>query len=275
MSYKPQQYDTTLTEFTYTVARNAPIAFKRFLPEKIFRQIHTEKGAMRFANKSTYDEKFQLFSYLGVGFYIVFANKKNGKGVSDIREIFDQFETGEKPVTTLKKLAEGNIYICSDKELLYRLGHMAQIIDTKAYVRNQELVRASFNASRLRAKIHIEEHTIPEEEKEDAAELVKLFSKILWVNNICEETSGVDSPTMQILMYLYANRHAYVAHEKLMEEFAGSLSVRQLTASKSKLAESLMIQRHASRENNSVTITGRGILVVNQFRDKVIKMLNF
>lgn len=58
---KPIELETNLAEFTYTVARETPLSLRRLLPEKFYRAIDSEKGAMRFAHKATPEQRREFF----------------------------------------------------------------------------------------------------------------------------------------------------------------------------------------------------------------------
>lgn len=271
----PEQYDISLSEFTYTMVRNSPLSAKRHLPEKLFKRINTEAGAMKFAAKSTLAEKMEFFSYIGLQTFLVIADVKKGQAVNDFRQLFSEYESKEKPISTLKRLSDNNTFITSSKEFIYRLGQMAQLVDTKPYARSQELVRASYHANGFRSKLSVNDHADPSREMDDSVNLIKFLGKTLWVNNLCKELTGVDSPAIQLLIFLYCNRHSYFSRQKLIDELGGSLSGKQLATSRRILLENHLVQKEYKENSNSITITAKGILVVNQFRDKVIKMLDF
>ncbi len=272
---KPTQYNTSLAQFTYTVAREAPISLRRFLPEKLYRAISDEKKAMKFASKSSLEEKREFFAYLGIQSFLIFADMKQGN-VNDFRQLFKQFDpVEEKAASSIKKLGDSNIYVSSSKEFCYQLSYLAQLIDTAAYARSMELMRTSYHVKGLDNKLNSPEHKEALDEKETATALVRYMYGVLWATDMCQEVTGVDAATIRVLMYFYLNRQIYLTKEKIIASFAGSMSNRQVTLSVRTLLNSMQIQKHSVAANKSYTITGRGILVVNQFRDKVIKSFDF
>jgi len=271
---KPIQLDSTLAEFTYTIAREAPISLRRLLPEKYYRAINSEVGAMKFATRSTFEQKREFFSYLGVEHFTIFADMRRGEA-TDFREILRQFDTEDKPHVLLRKLADANVYISSNKEFCSLLGFASQVIDTDGYNRNMELVRTGYHIKGFKNKITIPEYVEGVKEKDAAMALIKTIRGVLGANNYCKDITGVDSEGLQILIYLYLNKHTYFTQEKLSEVFLGEISGRKIAASRLMLMKEMLIQKHPSQNRNDYTITAKGILIVNQFRDKVIKSFDF
>lgn len=268
----PSQFNTSLVDFTYTVAREAPDYLKRLLPGKYFRAILSEKAAMRFATKATMEQRIEFFSYLGIHHYWVFADNKDEV---DFRNVFKQFDTGEKPGPTLKKLGEENVFVCSDKEFCNQLGYLGHLIDTSGYSRNAELLRTSYHIRRFKNRITTEDHKETIEKKDTSLEILKCIQAIFWTEDLCKDITGISLSAFRLLLYLAIHKSEYVSYDSMQEIFAGSMSARELFASRKQLINAALIQRHPAQKNHSWTITGKGILAVNQFRDKVIKSMDF
>lgn len=271
---KAAQHDTNLAEFTYTVARQAPISLRRLLPEKLYRAINTEKGAMRFASRSTFEQKREFFAYLGIECFVVFADPKQSAS-NDFRDVFKQFDTDEKPVSSLKKLGEENVFVSSNKSFCFLLGHLSQLIDTSSYSRNMELIRSSYHIKNFKNKINTEEHRAAVEHNQASAYLVKLVHGVWWANDICKPLLGITPIDCRVLTYFYINRQMYLSPETLLDAFAGGVTKREVTWAKRRLLEAMYIQRHPSQKKSEYTITGRGVLAVNKFIEKVMKSFDF
>lgn len=271
---KPVELETNLAEFTYTVARETPLSLRRLLPEKFYRAIDSERGAMRFAHKATPEQRREFFAYLGIEQFIVYADMREGD-FSDFRKIFAQFNDNDNPQGTIKKLAESNVYITSNRELCYKLGHLAQMIDSTSYARNMELIRASYHAKKFKNKITLQEHQELLEERETSFYLSKLIQSTLSVNDMCKAVTGIDTESFRILHHLYMYRDKYFSQSRLSEIFSGSIVPNAVGVSRKKLSSAGLVQRHPAKEKSEYTISGKGILVVNQFRERVIKSLDF
>lgn len=266
--------NTTLAEFTYTVARETPVSIRRRLPEKYFKAISTEKGAMRFANRSSLDQKREFFTYLGIDHYLVFIDSKKNSGM-DFRETLRKFTVEEDPHKTLQQLVGSNVFISGSKEQAYLMGFLAQGMDTKQYVRDMELIRSSYHIKSYKKNIGIPEYTESVEGKEVAFRASKIISAVLWANDACESVIGIDGASLRLLLYFYLNRQSYFSDDNLKVAMAGGLSGRTVSASRKRLFANDYLSHHPIKSKPEYTITATGILLVNQFREKVIKSLDF
>lgn len=271
---KPVELEVSLAEFTYTVARETPISLRRLLPEKYFRAINTEAGAMKFAHKSTPEQKREFFAYLGIEQFVVYADMKQGD-FTDFRKIFSQFNPCDNPQGAIKKLAESNVYISSNREFCYTLGHLSQMIDSSSYARNMELIRTGYHMKKFKNKITLQEHNELLEERETSFYLSKIIQSSLIVGRAFKSIAGVDEDSFLFLHHLYMHRDKYFSQIKLGEIFAGIMGPKAIGVSRKKLSTAQFIQRHPEKDKAEYTISGKGILVVNQFREKTLKSLDF
>ncbi len=268
------QLNTSLSEFTYTVVRQTPQSLRRHLPEKLYRATNTEKGAMRFSVRSTPEQKKEFFAYLGIEHYDVYIDTNKEEG-SDFRRILSEIGLGDKPTEILQRLGESNVYICGNKEHAYLLGFVAQTMDTKDYVRSLELIRSSYHVKGFKSKIYIPEHAEANEARDNEIEVSKLMNAMFWGYESCEDILEIDNASLRVLIYFSINRGSYRSQEKVVKAFAGAFSKKAVTGIRIKLLNWNLISRHPLRTRDEYTITAKGILTINKFREKVIKSLDF
>lgn len=270
----PQQIDTTLAEFTYTLLRQLPPSRLRLLPERLFKVTMTQQAAARFAAKSSDQDKRELFSCLGLETYTIIADLPR-ESVNDVRFIFKEYDIKEKPSLTIKKLADSNVFITGNKQHCELLGHLTQLLYSDAYPRQMELIRSSHHLRKFRSKIQSREHTESKEAQDLSDHFGKVMHGVLWAADVCEQTTSLDLQALRVLLYFYNHKQSCVSVETLITTFSGAITAQVIGKCRKRLSDALLIQRHSAQTKAEYTITGRGILIVNQFRDKVIKSFDF
>lgn len=271
---KSTSIDTTLAEFTYTIARSIDLSQRRKLPEKYFRATANEKSAMRFAMNASLEQRREFFSYLGIDHFWVFADPKTGQK-NDFREIFRQFDLDDKPSVIMTKLADENVFISSNKEQCFLLGLAAQTLDSKAYAKSMQMVRSGYHVKHFRNDINTDQYNDALEAKEMNAEVDKIIHGVLWADDFCKDITGLDTDYFRVLFYYYSKYQIYVSPDKIKTVFNGGIAGRTVTAAVKRLSALQLTQKHAKQSRREHTITAKGILIVNQFREKVIKSLDF
>lgn len=265
---KKNQQELALSELIYSVARNAPLSLKRTLPMRLYRAISNEKAAKKFAAQSSYEEKREFLSYMGVKHYVVFANVDKITG-GDFKEILQDFADG-KPASASKKIADLNIFVSSDKQYVELLGVTAQSISSPRYSLNMELLRTGYHLQKWHRELKHPDHRKLREETEFDRELSKLISNLFTAHSMCESWFGITQDELRILLFLKIKTFTYVSHEDMVGKFVGSMTANQVAKAKRSLLKSFLIEKHYEPKKQEYTISARGILVVNQFKDKVI-----
>ncbi len=266
-----QELTANLSEFIYTIAREAPLSAKRRLPSKYFDLIKTDKSAKRFSIKSSMDQKREFLAYLGVEQFVIFADV-NKLIRPDIREVLSKIDESDGPSQILKKLSEDNVFISSNREFCYALLHVAQWFNTSVYVQNLDIIRSAYNVNNWDKKLDHEAHKNNIAESEAMAKFIKFVYAVINTNDIAETITEVDSPTTQILLYLYQKK-GYVSQEQISLDTG--LTMRQVHMSIKRSVELMLVQRHPKDETKEYLITARGITNINGFIEKIIKLLDF
>jgi len=265
------QLNINLSEFIYTIAREAPLSAKRRLPEKFFNAILTETKAKRFSVSSSFEQKREFLAYLGIEQFVILADV-NKMAHKDIREVLQNIDINDKPSNIIKKLAEDNIYISSNREYCYSLLNISRLFNTKVYAANLDLIRSSFHEKNWSKNIDVDTHKETKEEIEAMGAFVKFVGAVLAASSSSEITSEVDSETLKMLLFLYRVKE-YESQQTISIQCG--LSMRQSFLSIARCVELMFVQKHPKQSKKEYQITATGILAVNRFVEKVIKMLDF
>ncbi len=265
---KKHQQELALSELIYSIARNAPLSLKRTLPMRLYRAISNEKAAKKFSVQSSYEEKREFLSYMGVKHFIVFANVDKITG-GDFKEILQDFANGN-PAAASKKIADLNIYVSSDKQYVELLGITAQSISSPRYSLNMELLRTGYHLQKWHRELKHQDHKKLRDETEFDREFFRLLENTLTAYDMCESWFGITEHELKILLFLKIKSFTYASHEDLVGRFVGSMTPNQVAKAKRSLLKAFLIEKHYEPKKQEYTITARGILVVNQFKDKII-----
>ncbi len=268
----PADINLSLSEFVYTVSRQMPVSVKRHLPERYYRKILTDKAAKKFAATASFEQKKELLCYLGVEYFTVFADTRS-MASEDIRDALKNHEgVEETPATTLKKMAEKNLFISGSRSFCFQLLHHSMITDKPVYRKALEVVRSSYHMAKWGSKLNNPVYRQTVDEAKSLQAFSSFMLQILKANLFCKSLTEVDSLTLMMLMFLHENG-GYVSRENITSEF--SFSNRQAGVSIKKCLELMYIQKHPLKSKCEYMITSRGVLAVNSFIGKVAKSLDF
>src|SRR5689334_12800086 len=80
-----------LNDFLYDVIYHASIEEKKNLPRRYIKRVKNAASARRFVDHSYLEEKMEVFSALGVQWYMVFFDDGRNK-LRTIRQIFEAYK---------------------------------------------------------------------------------------------------------------------------------------------------------------------------------------
>lgn len=266
---QPANTDLSLSEFVYTVARQMPISKRRHLPEKYFKKVANDKAAQRFATMSSIEQKKEFLAYMGIEYITIFVDTDGLTG-HDIRTYFGSFQPLDQPQTTMKKMAEENVFVSSGREFCYNLLHTAMLANKPLFRKAHELARVSYHTQNWGNKIGIAEYKNRQEEKDIIERLSNYTLRVMNAAHYSFTVTELDLPALTILLYLYEKK-AYVSRQKIELNF--TFSKRQIASSLKVGIEKMFIQKHPRHETKQYIITSTGILAINRFIEKVNKSL--
>jgi hypothetical protein len=260
-----------LSELVYTVAMTSPISLKRNLPEKYFEATKTSKGARKFAATSSFDQKKEYLECLGYKFMCVISSIPNIWKP----ETSEMLKRMEKDQGSVEECYEKGVYISSDKKLIAALEQRSSFTSSRAYVMGLELLRSKKGQSSWSVKLNRPE--IEEVYRKEAR--CNFFAKaVLAIDegmDSDEMSCGLQATENRLLLYLYLHRKIYLPDDKIVSKLIKKSSKAQISNSKRKLLEELLIQRHADSRRKEYTITARGIIAVNQLLQYITESFNY
>jgi hypothetical protein len=258
-----------INELTYSIIRVMPDDDKKSLPGYIYKQMNTANRAAKFAYKSSTDQKREFFSYLRIGFFWTFAavDKVTAKEYIAVLKEFRK----DNHMPAMKDMVDHGLYITTDKNHVWLLGRMAQCTQTGAYTRNLQLGTLGAHIRNWPKKLNLEEVT----ESDELTESVKLINKVMantisqfrYVDSLME----VNEEEMRMLLFLDSNKDYYMSHNRISNEFLGSISKKKISFTEKSLLKKMYIQAHVDWRKNEFTITKLGIRIVHKFREQVLK----
>lgn len=250
-----------LNDFIYTVLFNASSEDKKGLHGKYLNACENEKGAKKFIETATREEKEFLLSQFGYQFYYLISPCKPSN--TTLKEFIEK--EGYK-ITDLKK--EG-LYIHSDKELMHLMGLTCKAIHTLSYAMNLELMRQAYHVKKWSRAVPVKDQSI-EAAEADSVLMRTLLSATITMNYQAGIT-GISDICLQVLMYLYLNRNKERSMDDLENLFSGYKG-RYTPAGFKSAINSLILNQYIQRStvDKNLTITALGINKCQEYRDAVL-----
>lgn len=262
-----------LNEFVYDLLYNITQEEKKNLSKPFLHILKSSVKCKNFAEFSTLDEKVRFFSELGKECVMLFLNDPVNS-VNGLKKVLEKYEDG-KQVGASKELVKLKVFVSSDKHVKFFSGLMADTIMHKSYFLNLELNKTAFHIKSWPKLINTPDS---EELKDsiDSADVVtkNILSSLISIRLI-NSLVGIDELSMMILLYLYGYRHTYIEKERIWSYFVGGITKGKITTSIKRLFLNQYIRKHVDYKHPKFTITSSGLLLVNQFRERVIKQNGF
>lgn len=265
--------ENSLNEYVYSLIMAMTNDQKKQLPEFLYKKINTANRAANFCHKSSTDQKRELLSYLGVGFFWTFA----GVGKISQKEYVDVLKEFKKDNTTwgIKTMIEKGVYVTMDKNYVWALERMAQSTQTGVYSKNLEVDTAGRHIKNWPKRLTHDEQQESEEMLKSVDVINKMIAATLNQAKYIESGLGLKEEEMKVLLHFDSNRNQYISYARIKNVFLGSISSRKLSSSVASLLKSMLIQKHVDWRRKDYTITKMGIRKIHEFRDKVLKSFNF
>ncbi len=265
--------NAALNEFVWTLLYNISPEQKKNLSAPFLRILKSSVKSKYFAEFSSLDEKVRLFSELGYDNALVFFEDK-ANSVKALKPILEKYEA-DRQAAAGKDIVQLKCFVSSDKQVKWLLGLMADTIHHKSFFLNLEYNRIghhlkSWESRRLAASTKELSDTM------DSADLLaKTFLNCFHAESFLEGFIGVNSLDLQILLYLYGYRHTYIEKQRIWDYFAGIKTKTKITSSLKRLFLTDNLKKHIDYSIPKYTITGKGLDLVNQYMNRVIKQNSF
>lgn len=270
MARKKLQIQAGLTEFVYTAARETPTSVKRHLPEKYFNAIATEKGAQRFASRSSLEEKIEFLAYFGVETFLVFSDTKS-MGRDKLRYLIGAIKEPDGTSTdSIKRLAEDNIFVTGNRPFCYSLLHASLAQNSRAFIKHSELLRTGYHVKKWGSKIETSEYQDQIEIDKASKVVLRHIAAVSDALTFAESQIDLNAEHVRLLLHLY-EKEGYLSYQKIKTKLGGTS--RSVNRQIKNCLEKMYIQKHPTRDRKEYLITATGILAINRFIEKVNKSL--
>lgn len=198
-----------LNEFLYNVLYHATISEKKEIPKRYAKKIKTSSAAQKFVNTSYIEEKLEVLTALGVGWTLVFYDKKKNKAKS-ITKIFESC-TKDNQKDYIKLAMEQGVYLMTDRHMIMYQGLMADQTNHAIFSQSLLLSKAGYHTGKWRKTINSGETQTAKEHLEVAPYLAETILNTAIGLEYVEGTAGVTKNDFKILCYLYTVHHRYVS----------------------------------------------------------------
>lgn len=266
---RPAVQERNLNNFVYTVVMNMSKDQKDSLPNHLRRYISTQKRFQSFLEKCSLDQKRELLSYSDLQSFFMIC-PMGAAGYRETEEVIKYYELGDVQ-EGLRRAIKANIFVTSKENLAFALGRMSNTMNGIPYIQNLELKRVA-EATRKWVKKLAKSDDV-EDDSVDTVMRILLWSGINWEQSL--SAVGLESDHLKIMHYLYTRRNNFVTKQSIDNFFAGIIPASRIGGIYTILRKAMLIQNQFEDEKVGYKITAKGIRVCNQFRDRILKSINF
>lgn len=267
--YLPTTQERSLNEFVYTVVMNMSNQQRQGLPDHLRIHTSTQKRFHKFIEKSNTDQKRELLNHANLSSFLVIA-PMGITGNKDCEEVITKFKNNDIQ-DGLRQAVKSNFFVSSDADLAFALGRLSQTMNGVPYIQNLELKRAAEAVRRWSKKLPVSDEV--DDESIDLIHRILLWSGINWEQSA--SVVGLEADHLKMLFYLYTLRNRFTSKEKMDGFFAGIIPLQRMKGIYVILRNEMLIQHQYDNKNVGYVITKKGIRICNQFRDRVLKSINF
>jgi hypothetical protein len=217
---------------------------------------------------------FLFFSLLGMRFGLsIFPNNiLNGVSTKEFVKNYDKGQSYE----AIKKQILLDVYVTSDKEIIHQYGLMAQVSNNSSVLRLLDFNKIGNIIKDWDKRLNTPEQNELLEIVNDSDLLVRTIHNALVSANLSEVLFECTDLDIQVLLFLYLNRHRFVVRQEIQKQFTTYTTASKVSTSLKRLLEEEMVKKHIDMEKDlKFTITGRGISKVQDYLNYVLKANNF
>lgn len=255
-----------LREYLYDVLYNMPPENKFVLKGKYYKISKTNFYAKRFCDTAKIEEIMHVLTLLGIDWFMVFFNNKNGD-----RFISNIFEKPEEKNGTieLKKIIKRNLFVTSGKSFAHQLATTSQRTHTNVFVQNLELLKAGYHLRGWPKRLE----TPRVKDAVYNSESLNYLSETMINSVFSFKRAEIAENDIMVLTFLFKFQHTYIGYDKLNDRFAGVMVQRIIATSIKRLQASGMVQKHP--QQRTFTITALGIMEVTKVMNNLLKENSF
>lgn len=262
-----------LNSVMYDVCYNLPDEVKKSLSIYYRRILFSERRTKFFCENSSIDTKLKFFHAIGLSNALTIFPDKTKSGVA-LKEILKKYDQ-QKLAAAQKGHAMLGVYVTTDKETAFLLGLMGQNINSKSFLLNLDYNKVGYHIKEWDKKLNNPAHKELLDTAENAVIVTNTIFNGLLNMNAAITLFGINSVDLQIILYFFTKRETYVSRETVWDKFEGYIVKRKTTMSLKRLMTNDYIKKHFDWKHLRYTITSKGIDLVNQYVQRVLKQNNF
>lgn len=266
---RPTVQARSLNEFVYTVVMTMSKEQKESLPSHLRRYTSTQKRFQNFLQKSNIDQKWELLTHANISTFLV-AAPMGINGNRDADEVIKKYKIGNIQ-EGLRQAVKIGLFVSADTDLTHALGRMSNTMNGIPYIQNLELKRAA-ELTRKWAKRTPKSDDVDDDDMEQII-LMLLWSGINWEQSV--SAVGLEADHLKMILYMYARRNRFLTKDSIDSFFSGIIPASRMKGIYVALRQMMLVQNHFADNKTGYKITPKGIRVCNQFRDRILKSINF
>lgn len=262
-----------LAGVTYDICYNLPTDKIRTLSFKYRRMFASSVKTKNFCERASMDERIHFFNEIGLSCGFTVFPDKIKSGVA-LKEIFKKYED-ERLLAAQKDHAQFGIYVTTDKTTAFLMGLMSQTINNEIYLRTLDFNKVGHNIKGWSKRLD----TLGQKEVLEVADNADLVAKTMLNTMVTLDVSSIlfeaNPISIKTLLLFYLKRQSYVSRESVYDFFGGYQAKQKTTSGIKKLILNEYIKSHLDWKLCQYTITSKGINLVNDFINRIIKQNNF
>lgn len=252
---------------------NLPTEVLKGLSIKYRRMLASQAKCKAWCETSSMDEKMQFFNAIGLNNAITIFPDKIKSGVS-LKEILQKYEN-EKLAAAQKEQANLGCYVVTDRDTAFLLNSMSMSINHESFIRALDFNKTGYSiknwSKTLDSPIQTETLVMLENKK--------LIGSTILNAGLCfdvvTQLFGLNQYHVKILLFLYQRRQAYIFRDDIIAYFDGYISRTRMTRALKKLILNEYLDKHQQWQTYQYRISVKGITVVNEFINRIIKQNQF
>lgn len=262
-----------LNAVTYHYCYNMPTETLKTLGIKYRRMLSSQARTKAWCEKSSIDEKLHFFNAIGLNCGLtVFPDKvKSGASLKEILRKYDE----EKRAAAQKDQANLGFYVTTDRDTAYLLGNMSMTINHQSYIRALDYNKTGYSIKNWSKVLDSPGQAQTLEVLENTKVVSDTILQAGLAFGVVTQLFEVNECQLKILMFMYQRRQSYVFRDDIVAYFYGYESKTRMARAIKKLILSDYLEKHQDWQTYQYRISSKGIVVVSEFVNRVLKQSQF
>lgn len=262
-----------LNALTYELCYNLPTEITKGLNIKYRRMLATQAKAKAWCENSSMDEKIHFFHAIGLSSaFTVFPDKV--KSSVSLKEILKKYEN-EKLAAAQKEQAALGCYVSTDRDISFLVNLMGMTINSESYIRALEYNKTGYAirewGKHLDSPLQTEGIAVVENAKVISTTILHTGMTFMVAKELFE-MNGIE---MMVLCLYYSKRQVYIARDDIYAYFVGYITRGRLLRAVKRLLINDYLEKHMEWRTHQYRISSKGINIVSEFINRIVKANTF